>query len=811
MSRVATPAGQKMKANNSVTYPAVSSKGSDGGVLLTDNIRQLSLSNGNASISAGSPAVTQEGSSKGFTRTSTHSQAVGMHSAATPFMPGGQSSYSSGPLAQVSKSKPSPVSMLARDSQPDGPTIVESTPKRDSYVDGFNQKAVGDESPRETTPEQVEPVVRFTSDTVAVYGSHFVKVVKVEQATFAKLMDTLDSDYHWQTKLLGQRSDHADPSKKYVTLYFCFDDLSDANAAFDDMSVVANDRWAPSHVLHDEYAAAPDGDQAEIGRYDGQVCFEATFDDVLSNVNMPNIKDVVYKLACDFGHVIAMSDVSSHGANSVKFRVEYSKITAAREALRAVTNSPVNHEEWTIRAKPWGSLTKYANGDFVPYTPHKQVGTASNAGTYTSPSGRTTWKVMPDGNKVICAPANTVAKVLNAPSDQITLVSRDRWMSEPMPFTPYHYDPTYQPRAQSWSANTATGPRYANTETEPQCVRVDRINNGMDVRTTVMLRNLPNKWGVTEWKQMLDKYTFGMYDFSYLRIDFGNSYNVGYGFVNFTESRYIGNFLDAWMGQEWEPGHHPEKRVQLSYATVQGYDCLVEKFRNSSIMEEFEGYRPKLWYTPDTAPAPEYIGTEKKFDPPNNRTKQQRSRDNAGHIGLYAPRSGQRGQDRARRSNFDRGTPRQLQEDAAWHAHQGLFNPAFGFQQGGQYITGGPGPVGAPPAMYPPAMYAQNAAFAPYGMSYPYAPQQYGGPTFMPAPGAYGPGYGNGGFAGYGPRNPANMSRTISRGRLAGGRPQNVTLSRDYEVPRAFNGGDQYAGPAQSANGGNGYQYAGQY
>ncbi|KAK4616666.1 ATP-dependent RNA helicase DBP2 [Fulvia fulva] len=49
------------------------------------------------------------------------------------------------------------------------------------------------------------------------------------------------------------------------------------------------------------------------------------------------------------------------------------------------------------------------------------------------------------------------------------------------------------------------------------------------------------------WKQMLDKYTF-----------------VGDGFVDFTESRYIGNFLDAWMGQEREPGHQPEKHWHIA-------------------------------------------------------------------------------------------------------------------------------------------------------------------------------------------------------------------------------------------------------
>ena len=152
------------------------------------------------------------------------------------------------------------------------------------------------------------------------------------------------SKFHWQQKLLGQRSDHDDPSKKYITLYFCFDNLQDAQGAAEDMSVASNEHWEPCFVFHDEYAGAPLGDQTVIGRYDGQVCFEATFDDVLSNVVVPDIKEVVHNLARDFGKVVAMADVSMRGTNTVTFRVEYAKITDAREALRAVSSSPVCHQ-----------------------------------------------------------------------------------------------------------------------------------------------------------------------------------------------------------------------------------------------------------------------------------------------------------------------------------------------------------------------------------------------------------------------------------------------------------------------------------
>lgn len=48
MSRTATPAGGKMKVNQSLTYPAVANTGNDGGVSLSENFQQLSLNNSNA-------------------------------------------------------------------------------------------------------------------------------------------------------------------------------------------------------------------------------------------------------------------------------------------------------------------------------------------------------------------------------------------------------------------------------------------------------------------------------------------------------------------------------------------------------------------------------------------------------------------------------------------------------------------------------------------------------------------------------------------------------------------------------------------
>ncbi|THW73075.1 hypothetical protein D6D18_10292, partial [Aureobasidium pullulans] len=71
--------------------------------------------------------------------------------------------------------------------------------------------------------------------------------------------------------------------------------------------------------------------------------------------------------------------------------------------------------------------------------------------------------------------------------------------------------------------------------------------------------------------------------------------NVGYAFVNFTHPEHITNFVNAKVGKPWSL-YGSTKRCEVSYATIQGIDCLLAKFRDSVIMEEAASCRPKLWY-----------------------------------------------------------------------------------------------------------------------------------------------------------------------------------------------------------------------
>ncbi|KAH9906439.1 RNA recognition motif 2-domain-containing protein [Xylariomycetidae sp. FL2044] len=199
------------------------------------------------------------------------------------------------------------------------------------------------------------------------------------------------------------------------------------------------------------------------------------------------------------------------------------------------------------------------------------------------------------------------------------------------------------------------GPHHNANNTHNQ-VDVNRIREGADVRTTIMLRNIPNKVDQAMLKKIVDESSWGKYDFMYLRIDFANDCNVGYAFINFVDPLDIIEFVKARGNQRWNC-FKSDKVAEISYATIQGKDCLVQKFRNSSVMLELEHYRPKLYYT-SNGPNPENAGREERFPGPDNQSKMKRSCENAEHVGLFTPNAGQhyRDEQRRRRSQFDRGT-----------------------------------------------------------------------------------------------------------------------------------------------------------
>ncbi|KAI8851326.1 RNA recognition motif 2-domain-containing protein, partial [Chytridium lagenaria] len=114
-----------------------------------------------------------------------------------------------------------------------------------------------------------------------------------------------------------------------------------------------------------------------------------------------------------------------------------------------------------------------------------------------------------------------------------------------------------------------------------------------DKRTTVMLKNVPNRYTQEELIEFVNETHRGCFDFLYLRMDFLNRCNVGCIFV---DSTAIITFAARVHGKKW-PKFNSEKVPTVCYANIQTRHALIEKFRNSSVMLEDPSYRPKLFHT----------------------------------------------------------------------------------------------------------------------------------------------------------------------------------------------------------------------
>ncbi|CAN4124162.1 unnamed protein product [Withania somnifera] len=125
---------------------------------------------------------------------------------------------------------------------------------------------------------------------------------------------------------------------------------------------------------------------------------------------------------------------------------------------------------------------------------------------------------------------------------------------------------------------------------------IERISRGDDKRTTLMIKNIPNKYTSKMLLAAIDERHRGTYDFVYLPIDFKNKCNVGYAFINMTDPSLIVPFYQAFNGKKWEK-FNSEKVATLAYARIQGKAALIAHFQNSSLMNEDKRCRPILFHT----------------------------------------------------------------------------------------------------------------------------------------------------------------------------------------------------------------------
>lgn len=127
-------------------------------------------------------------------------------------------------------------------------------------------------------------------------------------------------------------------------------------------------------------------------------------------------------------------------------------------------------------------------------------------------------------------------------------------------------------------------------------LNIDDVRSGADPRTSLMVRNIPNKY---TQQMLLSEFAEGGHgtdkiDFFYLPIDFKNRCNRGYAFVNFVDAPDIVPFHERYNGRRWRV-FNSDKICDITYARIQGKAAMTKRFQNSALMEKDDEYKPLVF------------------------------------------------------------------------------------------------------------------------------------------------------------------------------------------------------------------------
>ncbi|KAK1293957.1 hypothetical protein QJS10_CPA16g00324 [Acorus calamus] len=213
---------------------------------------------------------------------------------------------------------------------------------------------------------------------------------------------------------------------------------------------------------------------------------------------------------------------------------------------------------------------------------------------------------------------------LSQPSDASPSTVRGPSSSLPSPLQPQtqkELKKNAKKQQQQLSSSSNTGKKKSQGSKRASDSRFQFISEGgegssedqttncrRDSRTTVMIKNIPNKYSQKLLLNMLDNHCihcnekisgstdgdddqqqqqqqqqlhpqpFSSYDFVYLPIDFNNKCNVGYGFVNMTSPEATWRLYKAFHRQPWE-----------------GLEALKEHFKNSKFACDTDEYLPVVF------------------------------------------------------------------------------------------------------------------------------------------------------------------------------------------------------------------------
>ena len=121
---------------------------------------------------------------------------------------------------------------------------------------------------------------------------------------------------------------------------------------------------------------------------------------------------------------------------------------------------------------------------------------------------------------------------------------------------------------------------------------INKVISLEDKRTTVMIKNIPNKFNKDLLLNIFNQHFKGTYNIFVLPTDVNKYKNFGYSFINFTSSYFIPYFYFMFNGKMWN-STNSKKVCQLTYSKVQGKDNLLQHYPTKILYVIEDGYEVK--------------------------------------------------------------------------------------------------------------------------------------------------------------------------------------------------------------------------
>jgi hypothetical protein len=82
-------------------------------------------------------------------------------------------------------------------------------------------------------------------------------------------------------------------------------------------------------------------------------------------------------------------------------------------------------------------------------------------------------------------------------------------------------------------------------------INLENIIICKDKRTTIMIRNIPNKYSLANLVDEINTTFVGKYDYINLPVDYERKLNLGYAFINFIDPFHIVLFYETYFNKKW--------------------------------------------------------------------------------------------------------------------------------------------------------------------------------------------------------------------------------------------------------------------